>query len=94
MIFQEPGLRMHKGPSRSSKKPRAHKPPMAVARAVPKAAPGTPHPAPHTVKERPATTMVRVGLIKKKLKTMSSRQVATLIRPGVRASPVERSMEE
>ena len=43
---------------------------------------------------RPSTVICRVGLMRKKLKITSSTQVNTLIRPGVRASPQERSMEE
>ena len=51
-------------------------------------------PRPHTVMVRPSTVICRVGLMRKKLKITSSTQVNTLIRPGVRASPQERSMEE
>ena len=69
---------------------KASRPPTTVARAVPRAAPGTPSPAPQTVMPH----SVRVGLMRKKLKITSRTQVNTLIRPGVRASPQERSMEE
>ena len=94
VICQEPGLRMHSGPSRSSSSASVSVPLMAVAKAVPSAAPGTPQPRPHTVMVRPSTVICRVGLMRKKLKITSSTQVNTLIRPGVRASPQERSMEE
>ena len=68
---------------------RASRPPTTVARAVPRAAPGTPSPAPQTVMPH----SVRVGLMRKKLNTTSSTQTSTLMRPGVRASPLARSME-
>ena len=54
--------------------------------------PFTPQPRPQTVRFWPNTVISRVGLMRKKLKMMSSTQANTLIRPGVRASPVERSM--
>ena len=91
---QEPGLRMHSGPSRSSRMARVSTPLTMVARAVPSAAPGTPRPAPQTVTPWPNSSICRVGLMRKKLKITSSTQVSTLMRPGVRASPAERSMEE
>ena len=92
VMCQEPGLRMHSGPSRSSRTPSASVPPTALARAVPSAAPGTPQPRPQTVRFWPNTVISRVGLMRKKLKMMSSAQVKMLMRPGVSASPVERSM--
>lgn len=63
-----------------------------MASAVPSAAPGTPQPRPQTVRFWPNTVISRVGLMRKKLKMMSSTQVKMLMRPGVSASPVERSM--
>ena len=81
---------MHSGPSRNSRMARVSTPLIAVARAVPSAAPGTPQPRPQTVIVRPNTTISRVGLMRQKLKITSSTQVSTLIRPGVRASPEER----
>ena len=92
VIFHEPGFRMQSGPSRSNKIASASSPPTTVERAVPSAAPGTPSPAPQTVKREPKRERVRVGLIRKKLNRMSSMQTSTLMRPGVSASPVARSM--
>ena len=53
----------------------------ALARAVPRAAPGTPSPAPQMVMPH----SVRVGLMRKKLKMASSTQTNTLMRLAVRA---------
>ena len=92
VIFQEPGFRMQRGPSRSSRMASASSPPITLERAVPSAAPGTPSPAPQTVTRVPKRVSVRVGLMRKKLNTTSSPQTRTLMRPGVRASPVARSM--
>ena len=89
---QLPGFRMQSGPSRSSRTPSASRPPTTVERAVPSAAPGTERPAPQTVTLWPNSTSCRVGLMRKKLNTTSSAQTSTLMRPGVRASPVARSM--
>ena len=85
---------MQSTPSRNSSRDSASTPPTALASAVPSAAPGTPQPRPHTDTSCPKSTSVRLGLMRKKLKIMSSTQVSTLMRPGVRASPVERSMDE
>ena len=57
-----------------------------------KRAPGTSRPAPQTVTLWPKSCICRVGLMRKKLNTTSSTQTSTLIRLGVRASPVARSM--
>ena len=59
---------------------------------MPSAAPGTERPAPQTVTLWSNSTSCRVGLMRKKLKTTSSTQTSKLIRLGVRASPVARSM--
>ena len=61
---------MQRGPARSSRMAKASRPPTMVARAVPRAAPGTPSPAPQTVMPH----SVRVGLMRKKLKMASSTQ--------------------
>lgn len=68
---------------------KASRPPTTVARAVPRAAPGTPSPAPQTVMPH----SVRVGLMRKKLKMASSTQTNTLMRLAVRALPAARRME-
>ena len=83
---------MQRGPSRSSRMASASSPPITLERAVPSAAPETPSPAPQTVTRVPKRGSVRVGLMRKKLNTTSSPQTRTLMRPGVRASPVARSM--
>ena len=92
VMRQLPGFRMQSGPSRSSRTPSASRPPMVVESAVPSAAPGTSRPAPQTVTLWPKSCICRVGLMRKKLNTTSSTQTSTLIRLGVRASPVARSM--
>jgi len=89
VIFQGAGFRMQRGPARSSRMAKASRPPTTVARAVPRAAPGTPSPAPQTVMPR----SVRVGLMRKKLKMASSTQTSTLMRLAVRALPAARRME-
>ena len=73
--------------------PAPARPPMMVERAVPSAAPGTSEAGtPDIVTLWPNSTICRVGLMRKKLKTTSSTQTSTLMRLGVRASPVARSM--
>ena len=85
---------MASGLSRSRSTASAASPLIMVARAVPSAAPGTPQPKPNIVTVWPNSSISRVGLMRKKLKKMSSTQTSTLMRLGVRASPVARSMAE
>lgn len=75
------GFRMQRGLSRSSRMAKASRPPTTVARAVPRAAPGTPSPGTPDgdAPQRP------VGLMRKKLKMASSTQTNTLMRLGGQA---------
>ena len=65
---------------------------MASATAVPNAAPPTPSPAPGRLSDIPASSIVRVGNIRKKLKMTSSTHIATPITLGTRIFPLQRNI--
>ena len=65
---------------------------MRPAQADPKAAPSTPRPAPGMVTWCPHKLTVRVGKIRKKLNTTSSRHISTLSRLGTRILPLHLSI--
>lgn len=81
--------------SRGDRRQRYHiiPPPVASsASTVPNAAPSTPRPAPGTTKLKSRISICRVGKIRKKLNTTSSRHISTFNRLGTRMFPLHRNI--
>ena len=83
---------MRSSPERATRYPSISPATTSSASAVPSAAPVTPSPAPGIRRDTPSHSTERVGKMRKKLNTTSSRHISTFSIPGTRILPLQRSM--